>query len=549
MSDFISEKEDIQMSDNVEVVADEVEMIITSEDMVEVEDSESAAYSGRGCRTVGEIYDEYRSRSPKKKRKKKKRHKCEKEYENLLCVPLNDALLQLKRDRFQEGVTVRTGNRIPPSMILHPYNNPGFLFGKTVSNHYVGKPQDKDGHIAVIGGSGSGKTTGIAIPTTYTWKGTIFSFDFKGDIINRAAKRPTKILYMIKGQVNRFWYDPYYILRRDGEENLVQNACELAQAIIPLPYNVSDPFWIESARNVLTGAIIYYFKLGKDFIDSMIEIKTTSMTELLKKIMTDKQAAVNVSQDLVLNPKTLSGVSVELHNHIRVFVADTLIRNVLSSSEDIPKEPFSWEDLERISIFIRIDQSRIEQWQPVIRLMVVQLMRTLERRPEKYELGGMKVKPTLLMLDEFPQYGKIDVFVSSFRTLRSKNVTVSIFCQSLADLDEIYGEAARRVILDNCSYKAILGANDAETQRFFSDLVGTVKVPSEGVSVNFDEMGQHIGHSVSINESQEPIIFPHEFSSLSDVILLHPEAGGFCRVEKETRFRNAVDQKLIEGGN
>lgn len=538
------------MDDNVKVVADEVETLITSEDMVE--NSGPAVYSGRGCRTVGEIYDEYLSRSSKqkrKKRKKKRKHGYKKEYENLSYLPLNDALFQFERDRFQEGAAARTGNSIPPSMILHPFDNPGFLFGKTVSNHYVGKPQDKDGHIAVIGGSGSGKTTGIAIPTTYTWKGTIFSFDFKGDLIKRAAKRSRKILYMLKKQVNSFWYNAYYILHRDGEENLVQNARELAQAIIPLPHNANDPFWIESARNVLTGAIIYYFKLGKDFIDSMIEIKTTSMMELLKKIMTDKQAAVNVNPDIVLNPKTLAGVSMELHNHIGVFATDTLIQDVLSSSGDISKATLFWEDLERTSIFIRIDQSRIEQWQPVIRLMLVQLMRTLERRPEKYELEGMKVKPTLLMLDEFPQYGKIDIFVSSFRVLRSKNVTISIFCQSLADLDEIYGEAARRVILDNCPYKAILGASDAETQRFFSNLVGTVKVPSEGVSVNFNEMGQHIGHSVSINESREPIIYPHEFSSLSGIILLHPETGGFCRVEKETRFRDVVNQKLIEGGN
>ncbi len=535
------------MDDNLVFDADEVEISVMSEGMVV--DSESSVSLDENYRSSGDVYNMYLNRLSKvknKKKKKKSKHRHKKEGDNLLCFPLDDALLQFRRERFQEGAIARAGNNIPSSLILNG-NSPGFFFGKTITGHYVGKPQVKDGHIAVIGGSGSGKTTGIAIPTTWTWKGTIFSFDFKGDLIKRAARRSVKILYMIRGQTNSFWYDPYYILHRDGEENLVQNVRELVQAIIPLPRDADDPFWIVSARNVLTGAVIYYFRLGKDFIDSMLEIKNTNMEKLLEKIKTDKMAAACVNPDIGLNPKTLAGVSMELHNHIMVFATDTLIQDVLSSSGDIPKETIFWEDLERTSIFVRIDQSKIGQWQSVMRLMLVQLMRTLERRPEKYELEGMKVKPTLLMLDEFPQYGKIDVFVPSFRILRSKNVTISIFCQSLADLDEIYGEAARRVILDNCPYKAVLGASDAETQLFFSNLVGRVRVPSEGVSVNFDEIGQLVGHSVNINESRELIIYPHEFSSLSDIVLLHPEIGGFCRVEKETRFRDSLNKKLIEG--
>lgn len=538
------------MDDNLLFDADGLEVSATSEDRaVDLAESRDEDYMSGG--DVHDIYNMHFNRLSKvKKKKKKKKHRYKKECDNLPCFPLSDALLRFEREWLQEGAITRAGNNIPQSLILHAFDNPGFFFGKTAFGHYVGKPQDKDGHISVIGGSGSGKTTGIAIPTTYTWKGTIFSFDFKGDLINRAARRSAKILYMIKGQVNSFWYDAYYILHRDGEENLVQNARELAQAIIPLPRTVEEPFWIESARSVLTGAIIYFFRLGKNFIDSMIEIKTTNMMEMLKKIKTDKMAAACINPDIELNPKTMAGVSMELHNHIMVFATDTLIQDVLSVSGNTPKETFFWEDLERTSIFIRIDQSRIEQWQPVIRLMLVQLMRTLERRPEKYVSEGMKMQPTLLMLNEFPQYGKIDAFVSSFRMLRSKKVTISIFCQSLADLDEIYGEATRRVILDNCPYKAILGANDAETQHFLSKLVGTVKVPSEGIGINFDEFGQLVGHSVSINESREPIIHPHEFASLQDIVLLYPEVGGFCRVEKETRFRDAINQKLIEvGGN
>lgn len=237
----------------------------------------------------------------------------------------------------------------------------------------------------------------------------------------------------------------------------------------------------------------------------------------------------------------------ELHNHIAVFATDSLIQDVLSPSEDIFKELITWEDLEIGDIFIRIDQSRIDQWRCVMRMMLVQLIRTLARRPEKkYSPEDANNKGTLLMLDEFPQYGRIDVIASALKILRSKNVTVSIFCQSLADLDETYGKDTRRSILDNCPYKAILSASDAETQRYFSDLVGTVKVPAKGISANFDELGQPSGYSASINESREAIIHPHEFASLSDIVLLHPGPERFCRVEKELYFRKEPPQDIIE---
>ncbi len=274
------------------------------------------------------------------------------------------------------------------------------------------------------------------------------------------------------------------MLYKDGEDNLVQNARELAQAIIPLPHNISDPFWIQSARDVLTGAIIYYCRLGVGFISSMIEIKTTRMSELLERIRTDIYAAVCINPDLDLNPKTLAGVSMELHNHISVFATDKLIQNVLSPMSNAPENIIKWEDLQFFNIFIRLDQSRLEQWSSVVRLMLTQLIRTLQRRPEKYEPEGEKLKPILLMLDEFPQYGKIDLIPSALKILRSKNVTFSIFCQSFADIDEIYGNVTRRTILDNCPYKVILNAFDAETQQYCSTLVGTVKSPSESLNMN-----------------------------------------------------------------
>ena len=250
--------------------------------------------------------------------------------------------------------------------------------------------------------------------------------------------------------------------------------------------------------------------------------------------------------DLDTNPKLLSSVSNELRNYIAVFVEDSLIRDVFSPSEDESKKLIRWEELAfGYSIFIRVDQSRLDQWTAVMRLMIVQLIRTLERRPEKYDPTSHKCFPTLLMLDEFPQYGKIDPITSALKILRSKDVTIAIFCQSLADLDVTYGKDIRSTILDNCPYKVILNSSDADTQRYFSELVGTTKHPSRGFTANYDKSGKPSGYSVTINEARVPIIQPHEFASLQDIVLLHPETERFCRIQKETYFRRSLSQPSI----
>ena len=85
----------------------------------------------------------------------------------------------------------------------------------------------------------------------------------------------------------------------------------------------------------------------------------------------------------------------------------------------------------------------------------------------------MTARPILFLLDEFPRLGKIEEITDGLATLRGKKITICPIIQSLAQLDLIYGTAARRVIADNCAYKAILNATDVDSQEYFSKLVGT----------------------------------------------------------------------------
>ncbi|MCL2053759.1 MAG: type IV secretory system conjugative DNA transfer family protein [Oscillospiraceae bacterium] len=77
---------------------------------------------------------------------------------------------------------------IPPKEIssLSPQ---GFIFGRNLG-YYLIKPEEQDGHILVIGGAGSGKTSCLTIPTLLSWQKRVFVIDVKGNLYDKTkAKR------------------------------------------------------------------------------------------------------------------------------------------------------------------------------------------------------------------------------------------------------------------------------------------------------------------------------------------------------------------------
>jgi type IV secretion system protein VirD4 len=123
-------------------------------------------------------------------------------------------------------------------------------------------------------------------------------------------------------------------------------------------------------------------------------------------------------------------------------------------------------------------------------------------------------------------------------TLRSKKITICLIAQSLAQLEMIYGHDARKVIADTCSFKAVLGATDADTQEYFSKMVGTYEKMRNTSTTNKDPYyGYHTGESESSTQDNEKrIIKPEEFASLRDIVLLYPMPKNFCRVQKQPYY-------------
>jgi len=408
----------------------------------------------------------------------------------------------------------------------------GVFFGGQYDS-YVIKPEDMDGHVLVVGTPGSGKSSCVAIPTLRNWKGAVFAVDIKGELYENTRQHRRKIkVFDPQDKKTVYVYDPYIFLNTG--DNTAQEARAIAQAIIPLPHDVKEPFWIESAQIILTGAILHYYSAGITFIDTLKKIQSQNPQTLVKIVAESPngKAALCVRSFVDIEGKVLSGIFAEISRGIIALVTDDAIVRALTREEG--KEIISPQDLEAgQDVYIKIPEHLLRQWKNLLSLMVNQFISFFERRKEnKYN------RPILFLLDEFPRLGKIPAITDALATLRSKKITTCIIIQSLAQLKMIYGHDAQEVIADTCAFKAVLGATDANTQEYFSKLVGTYEKIRNSESQNFDPyLGAPTGRGTSFSQDYEKrIIKPEEFAALQEIILLYPLPHNFCRVQKKPHY-------------
>lgn len=331
----------------------------------------------------------------------------------------------------------RTDNKdIPKEMLLPIRGSPGFFLGLPSGpggSNYIGIPQGTEGNTVVVGGNGCGKSAGIAKPTLRTWQEAICATDIKGelsefyaDLYNRGlAARPYVIFDPM--QIDGPSYDPFWLLAHDSVDNLFNNVKEIAIAIAPVLPDDKQPFWAEAEQGVLAAALLHYFKCGLSFSEAMCKIVFSTMSKLCEELLESQDIRVRMALGEIgsLKPETRACFDQGLRNKLMVFAADPYISHAFRGQRE-GANCFNWDDLDYCNIFLRIPADKIEQWSGAVNLMYTQLIRHLERRPDMYSAEGVHNVQTLLLMDEFARFGKLEMITSALATLRSKNVNICL---------------------------------------------------------------------------------------------------------------------------
>lgn len=142
---------------------------------------------------------------------------------------------------------------------------------------------------------------------------------------------------------------------------------------------------------------------------------------------------------------------------------------------------------------------------------------------------------TRFMLDEFANIGKIPDFEIKIATMRSREISVCVLLQNLAQLKNLYKDSWE-TIFGNCDTTLFLGGKEPSTLEYFSKLIGNTTI--DHLSISENKGGSNNGsYSQSNNLISRPLIAPDEIGRLGTMeCLTHVRGKHIFRDKKYDLF-------------
>lgn len=349
------------------------------------------------------------------------------------------------------------------------------IFGKA-SFHRLVYCSSHEGHINIVGSSGSGKTQAVILPALNNNLGSgskqtnVFCIDISGDI-EKGTNMSKKLVYEPDGGKAS---NPYNVfaeidqLFASGKMNEVQEElAKLAHILVP-PVNgdSSSVYFSSGARSILTGALVALYSPEMDFVDIVDTIVESGYETLFKRISASQKAKAFVDQFQNNNPANVSGCYQALIDKMLLFRSPIIRKNLrrpLKSEIDVYPER-----LEEYSVFLNVPDNKLDIYQPLVNLVCSQVMAYCSNR----DLRLAREKELWIVLDEFSSLGRLMDIQDSARKYRKRGVRLIIAYQSYSDIQELYGVTGSRSLLNNFRYTLILNSIDTETSRILADLIG-----------------------------------------------------------------------------
>lgn len=155
------------------------------------------------------------------------------------------------------------------------------------------------------------------------------------------------------------------------------------------------------------------------------------------------------------------------------------------------------------------DKGRVR---PIVRIFISMCMRVLADKMEF--AGGRSVfkanHKVLVMLDEFPALGKMDIVQESLAFVAGYGIKCYLITQDLEQLRNAYGE--HESITSNCHVQIAFPAMNPITMKHLSEMTGTTTIVKESIT----KSGRGLSASVSrsMQEHARPLLTPDECKNL-----------------------------------
>lgn len=409
---------------------------------------------------------------------------------------------------------------------------------------FVGMWEDKTGkqyylrhsgpeHVLTYAPTRSGKGVGLVVPTLLTWADSTVVTDLKGELWAmtsgwRKEYAGNKVLKFEPAALDSVKWNPLDEIRLETEYEIgdVQN---IATLIVDPDGKGLQDHWQKTARSLFVGVILHSLYKAKHegkkatlaSVDAVLANPDKSTTETWEEMLEYKHyqttqkthpVVAAAARDMLDRPEEEGGSVLSSAKSYLDLWRDPIVANNTSSSDFSIKDLMNIDD--PVSLYIVTQPNDKARLRPLIRIMITVIIRLLADKMD-FENGRPKAHykhKLLLMLDEFPSLGKLEILQESLAFVAGYGIKCYLICQDLNQLkSRETGYGQDETITSNCHLQNAYPPNRIETAEHLSRLTGTTTIVKEQITTSGKRAGIFHGQvSRTTQEVQRPLLTPDE---------------------------------------
>ena len=434
----------------------------------------------------------------------------------ILCILLYESTRKNYRRREENG-SAKWGDAGKINKKYKQPNNYNKILTKNVSIGLNGKKHRRNVNVLVIGGSGAGKTFSYCKPNVMQCSSSYVILDPKGEILRDTGYLLEKNGYEIKildliNMEKSHCYNPFVYIKNDNDVQKL--ATNLFKSTTPKGSTTNDPFW-DTAASMLLLALIFYLRYEapeeeQNFTMVMELLRAGDVKEddddyvspldmLFNRLETKNPEHIALKYYRAYHSgsaKTLKSIQVTLASRLEKFNLESMAQLTQTDELDLPSL-----GEKKVALFAIIPDNDTS-FNFLVSILYTQLFQQLFYLAD-YKYGGSLPVHVHFVMDEFANVSLPDDFDKILSVMRSRELSVSIILQNLAQLK----------IVGNCDEFLYLGGNEQSTHKYVSELLGKETIDTNSYGRSF---GSHGNYSENDQIAGRELLTPDEVRLLDN---------------------------------
>lgn len=345
-------------------------------------------------------------------------------------------------------------------------------------------------HVLVYAPTRAGKGVGYVIPNLLNWPDSVVVLDVKKENWDRSAGfrsahgQEVHLFDPLEENGRTACYNPLGYVRSDPAD-LYDDLQRIAVMLFPAESR-GDPFWFEAARSAFVaiggyvaetpglpltiGEILHQLSAASDLkshFENIISARKSGPSPLSRHCIT----ALN--DFLAASENTMNSVRKTVTARLGLWLNPRI--DAATSTNDFDLRQLRQRPM---SIYLGVTPDNLDRMAPLLNLFFQQVVDLNTRElPEQNPKLNRKV---LLLLDEFPALGNVNVLAKSVAFIAGYGIRLLTIIQSPAQLRAIYGTDAARNFMTNHAVEAVFAPKEQDVANELSERIGydTVKARS-----------------------------------------------------------------------